>query len=70
MAESGITTPAEDAPSAEGGANTGKPTRIGVLVVHGVGEQRRFGYLDGEVRTNTAVMQGGDEVTTALRDGR
>ena len=31
-------------------------TRIGVVVVHGIGEQQRFEHLDGQVRALVAAL--------------
>lgn len=39
------------------------PTRVGVLLVHGIGEQRRFQHLEGEVRNiATALAADGGNV--------
>src|SRR5258707_832276 len=35
-------------------------TRIGVIVVHGIGEQRRFEHIDGQVRSVVAALQDRD----------
>jgi hypothetical protein len=32
-----------------------QPERIGVLLVHGIGEQRRFEHLEGEARNIAAA---------------
>ncbi len=32
-------------------------TRIGILLVHGIGEQRRFEHLEGEARNIAAALQ-------------
>ena len=45
------------------------PARIGVVLVHGVGEQRRFDHLSGEVRNLVAALsaQQGATVTVETR---
>ena len=45
--------------------------RIGVVVVHGIGEQRRFEHLDGQVRQLVAAlkMRPGCEVSTEIHAG-
>ena len=45
---------------------------VGVIVVHGIGEQRRFEHLDGEVRELVQALRArpGAEVTVEIRSGR
>jgi hypothetical protein len=47
-------------------------THIGVLVVHGIGEQRRFEHVDGQVRQLVSALQArsGVQVTTEIRGTR
>ena len=40
--------------------------RIGVVLVHGIGEQRRFEHLSKEVRDLLAALEDGDSVTTSV----
>jgi len=46
-----------------------KPTRIGVAVVHGIGDQRRFEHIDGQVREIIGAMRArpGSDVTVVVR---
>lgn len=41
------------------------PTRVGVLLVHGIGEQRRFEHLEGEVRHIAAALKADDRVRSS-----
>lgn len=41
------------------------PTRVGVLLVHGIGEQRRFEHLEGEVRSIAAALEAEPSVRQA-----
>lgn len=44
--------------------------KIGIIFVHGIGEQRRFTHLDGEVRPLLeALKRGGATVTTEISGG-
>jgi len=38
------------------GTDGGRETRIGVVLVHGIGEQQRFEHLDGQVRALVAAL--------------
>ena len=44
------------------------PTRVGVVMVHGIGEQRRFEHVDGQVRDiiNALGKRPGTRVTTEI----
>lgn len=40
--------------------------RIGVILVHGIGEQRRFEHLSGEVRNLIAVLKANPNVRISV----
>src|SRR6266705_3336939 len=45
--------------------------RIGIIFVHGIGEQKRYEHLDGEVRDIIRALEvKGCRATVDLRDGR
>lgn len=41
-----------------GGEADQRPVKIGVILVHGIGEQRRFQHLDGQLRELIRALQG------------
>ena len=53
-------------------AASGHMRKVGVVVVHGIGEQRRFEHLDGQVRQLIAALKArpGCEVSAEIHAGR